>query len=324
MGGLFTACSGKSNLVMLTDAGAVHPYWNPQLDGFVRCILVQADGKILIAGDFTVVNASPRGHLARLNSDGTLDTGFIDPAFDGIVRSIALDGSGNVLVGGDFTHSHYTARGHVARVTSSGVLDTGFSDPNVNGNVYSLALDGTEVVIGGVFSFVNGYSRIYIAKLNSNGTLDMAYNMFYSGPNNYVWAVIPMNDSNDTIWAGGQFTAPKYYGAGFNSSGTQTAAFSEGALNGPIRMLAPATSGYTWVGGSFTSIGANNRSKIARYSNTTTSSLDTSFDAGVISGPWGDESVNAICTQANGNIIIGGSFTSVQSTARSYIARLAP
>jgi uncharacterized delta-60 repeat protein len=327
MGGEFTAVgnNGNSNLVMLGDSGTVDPDWVPPMNGIVRCILVQSDGKILIGGDFTIVDGTSHERLARLNSNGTLDTGFSNPGFNGIVRSIAIDGSGNVLAGGDFTYSHATARGHVARVTSSGALDTQFFDPNVNGNVYSLVLDGTEVVIGGVFNFIGGYSRTYIAKILSNGTLDFAFNMFGSSPNNYVWTLIPMSDSNDTIWAGGQFTSPKNYGAGYNSSGTLTAAFSEGAFNGPVRILAPAGSGFTWAGGSFTCLGNNcNRTKIVRFANTTTSSLDTSFDAGVIYGASADASVNAICTQSNGKIIIGGSFTNVQSQARSYVARLAP
>ena len=39
---------------------------------------VQADGKILIGGGFTTIGGVARNRIARLNPDGSLDTGF-DP-----------------------------------------------------------------------------------------------------------------------------------------------------------------------------------------------------------------------------------------------------
>jgi beta-propeller uncharacterized protein DUF5122 len=48
---------------------------------YVRVVVVQPDGKILIGGDFTTLSpdggvAVTRNHIARLNADGTLDTAF--------------------------------------------------------------------------------------------------------------------------------------------------------------------------------------------------------------------------------------------------------
>jgi hypothetical protein len=37
---------------------------------------MQSDGKLLIGGRFTTVNGVGRTNIARLNEDGTLDTGF--------------------------------------------------------------------------------------------------------------------------------------------------------------------------------------------------------------------------------------------------------
>src|SRR5437867_2422328 len=44
----------------------------------VCSIALQSDGKILIGGLFTVINGTNRNYLARLNSDGNLDTSFMD------------------------------------------------------------------------------------------------------------------------------------------------------------------------------------------------------------------------------------------------------
>lgn len=44
----------------------------------VNVIAVQPDGKLMIGGDFTQFNGVTRNRVARLNSDGSLDTSF-DP-----------------------------------------------------------------------------------------------------------------------------------------------------------------------------------------------------------------------------------------------------
>ena len=41
--------------------------------GAVRSVAVQADGKVLIGGEFTTFNGSERKHLARLTTTGTVD-----------------------------------------------------------------------------------------------------------------------------------------------------------------------------------------------------------------------------------------------------------
>src|SRR3712207_6905445 len=43
---------------------------------YPTAVAVQPDGKVLIAGYFTFIDGTPRGHVARLNSNGTLDTSF--------------------------------------------------------------------------------------------------------------------------------------------------------------------------------------------------------------------------------------------------------
>src|SRR5437899_12464407 len=42
----------------------------------VSSLAVQADGKILVGGDFTTLGGQSRIGIGRLNADGTLDTGF--------------------------------------------------------------------------------------------------------------------------------------------------------------------------------------------------------------------------------------------------------
>ena len=68
--------------------------------------------------------------IARLNADGTLDTGF-NPNANNDVYSIALQADGKILLGGRFTTIGGVQRNYIARLNADGTLDTGFN-PNAN------------------------------------------------------------------------------------------------------------------------------------------------------------------------------------------------
>ena len=70
------------------------------------------------------------------------------------------------------------------------------------------------------------------------------------------------------------------------------------------------------VGGDFTTINNVGRPRIARLN--PNGSVDQSFNPGL--GP--DDTVRVITLQADGAILIGGSFTSVNGTNRNHLARL--
>ncbi|HEY5747355.1 MAG TPA: T9SS type A sorting domain-containing protein [Chryseolinea sp.] len=56
--------------------GAIDPSFAPALDGSVEGCSVQADGKVLVWGDFTHINGTAVANLARLLPDGSLDLTF--------------------------------------------------------------------------------------------------------------------------------------------------------------------------------------------------------------------------------------------------------
>src|SRR2546421_613627 len=66
--------------------------------------------------------------LARLNTDGSLDTTFkpgsIDP--NGSVNTIAVQPDGKILIGGSFVSVNSVARSSLARLNADGSLDTTF------------------------------------------------------------------------------------------------------------------------------------------------------------------------------------------------------
>ena len=68
-------------------------------------IAVQGDGKVLLGGFFTLLqpngapSATTRNRIARVNSDGSLDTGF-NPNANNEVNSLTVQANGKVLLAG--------------------------------------------------------------------------------------------------------------------------------------------------------------------------------------------------------------------------------
>ena len=81
------------------------------------------------AANFTSVLGVTRNNIARLNTDGTLDTAF-NPNANSIVYSIAVQADGKILVGGDFTASiGGQTRNRIARLDATTGLADSFN-PN--------------------------------------------------------------------------------------------------------------------------------------------------------------------------------------------------
>jgi uncharacterized delta-60 repeat protein len=67
---------------------------------------VQGDGKVIIAGDFSAINNVPSLGIARLNPNGSVDTGFTPTGFMRAgttkIRAVVVQGDGKVVIGGKF------------------------------------------------------------------------------------------------------------------------------------------------------------------------------------------------------------------------------
>ncbi len=207
----------RNHFARVNATGTLDASFNPNVNGFVKCVTVQTDGRMVIAGDFSTLQpigaASPttRNRIARVNANGTLDPDF-DPNANGVVHSVTVQSDDKVLLGGEFTTlrpngaAAAITRNHIARVNADGTLDAGF-DPNANDSVFSLALqaDGRVLLAGG-FTMLqpNGAvptTRNRVARVNADGTLSVGFN---PNANNGVFGVAVHEDGQ--VLLAGYFT----------------------------------------------------------------------------------------------------------------------
>jgi uncharacterized delta-60 repeat protein len=177
-------------------------------NGAVNCITVDpATGKIYIGGAFTTWSSVGRNRIARLNSDGTLDTSF-NPGdgFNGAVNVIILDSTGKLYVGGAFTTYDSVAANRIIKLNTDGTKDTSFDNSTgFNGAVNEITLDSTgKLYVGGAFTSYKGVTNNRIIKLNTDGTKDTTF-VNTTGFDTSQVSTIAV-DTNDDIWVGGGFT----------------------------------------------------------------------------------------------------------------------
>jgi len=312
------------------QSGSLDPSFDPGagVDQSVFALALQADGRIIIAGDFTTVDNVARKGIARLTNNGALDPSF-DPGLgaNDLVDAVAFQ-TNKAIIAGYFTAIDGTPRGRIARLNGNGSLDINFAPgAGANGPVLALAVqaDG-KVIIGGTFTSVNGVTRTNIARLNPDGSNDNGFNpgTGVGGLTPSVKSVALQSDSKVII--GGAFTSVNGVAhtnlARLNADGSPDGSFNPladvigaGVLAG-INTVAVQSDGRIVVGGDFTGMNGVARTNIARLN--TSGTLDTNFNPGL--GP--NDAVSALVVQSNGKVVLGGYFTHVNGVARTNVARL--
>lgn len=277
-------------------------------------MVVQPDGKILVAGSFSDLGGQPQGNLARLNPDGTLDASF-QPQVRGSVYALVVQQDGRIVVGGRFDNVNGKPRGNLARLNPDGSLEAAFDLrtkgavfdgpkvaiwPDGVGAVFTLAVqpDG-RIIVGGDFATLGSSPCCGIGRLNPDGTLDTAF-------------------APGTDWPA--------IGTGLLEKGSGMTKFSPG-MNGPVRALAVQADGKIVVAGSFTGISEQGAWLYPLIRLNPDGTLDTSFQQQTAEQIGG--TVATLAVQPDGRIIIGGDLTVRQSwrdlnTPRRYLLRLNP
>ena len=227
-------------------------------------LVVLPDGKILFARF---------GAIVRLQPNGAADNTFSQPNVGGLVSAMSVQPDGKIVIGGSFTQVNGVGRGRIARLNADGTLDATFGVPigldNTVNDIDSQA-DG-KVVAAGAFTLFNGnVSRPYIARFNSNGTLDET---FATTANNQLFAVKVQPDGK--ILLGGSFTqingAARNRYARLNADGNLDGSFGvPTGANNTVYKIALQTDGKILLGGAFSRVNNVSAVGIARLLNAPT------------------------------------------------------
>ncbi|WP_175455537.1 T9SS type A sorting domain-containing protein [Winogradskyella thalassocola] len=325
---LFILCLSFSISAIAQD-GSLDLTFNPfdigKGDGpndYIRATTLQNDGKIIISGDFTSYNGILINGIARLNTDGSLDTTFNvgTGVNNGGIHVVAIQADGKVIIGGWFSSINGILVNRIARLNTDGSLDTTFNvGTGANSEIEEITIqaDG-KIIIGGSFTSYNGISINRIARLNTDGSLDTTFNVG-TGVNNSVRSIAIQADGKVII--GGFFTSyndiSSNYFVRINADGSLDTSFNIGTgLNDGISEIVFQDNGKVIIGGYFTNYNGISVNRIARLN--TDGSLDTIFNIG--SGV--NASVNSIIMQDDGNIFINGYFTNYNGVSVNNFIRL--
>ncbi len=324
---------GNAGLSCLNADGTTAPSFirGSGFNGYVNALVVQASGRIVVAGDFSEYNGVACGRIARLNTDGSLDTSFAaGTGFDRTVNALAIDANGRLVAGGGFANFAGTARKCVARLSADGALDPTF-DPSATLGLqwcFAVATAGDTVYAGGFGPTTTTTANTnFLVRLGADGAVDATFasNFPALGYGGSVSA-IGLNPAGHLLAVGnfggqaGSVSAPYSGAVGVESDGRLISGFSALVCTpGTVYAAQSTGSGQFLIAGEFTHINGQRTSRLLTRINAD-GSPDLTFNSGN-DGASGDR-VRAIAQQADGKIVLGGHFYSYNFQSRTHLARV--
>jgi uncharacterized delta-60 repeat protein len=317
---IFGACCADVGAASLTNG----------IDGYIDAVSILPDGDIVIAGQFTTIGGLKRPSLARIHADGRLDP-TLNPALPASSRvdAMTVQPDGKIIVGGYFPDSAAPEGAYtLLRLAVDGAVDTVGAQPEGSPSVLSMQTDGKVLVGGGSVNQIDNQTRLHIARLNSDLTLDPVFQPSVP-PDGNVYTL--EEESDGSILIAGYFKTiadpmREIFAnsvARVDSGGNVDPSFVlpvqyQGDSAYYIYAAHELPSGKIIVGGDYelTGVGATTTSL-----HDNDGSLDTAdFTPATIGGP------TVLTVQADGKILIGGVFNDIGNAtnqlARDNIGRL--
>jgi uncharacterized delta-60 repeat protein len=290
---------------------------------------VQNDGKIIIGGYFTTVQGTSRNLIARLNSDGSLDSSFdpgagaevliaggIDGNVDPFVFWTEIQPDGKILATGNFRNYNKDSSTGLVRINPDGSRDATFDvggGLNSWGRVIALQPNG-QILVGGWFTEYRGVGHNRLVRINQDGTTDSDFNPFY-GDKTAVYSIVLLPDgkmitSGDSLNPDGLFHQNVVR---LNYNGTVDSTWA-GRTDDKTECLLLQDNGKLILTGYFATLNGVDRAKIGRLNEDGT--FDSSFSTSVDNFIW------TVAPGGPGKILISGGFLNVEGQSRSGVARL--
>jgi uncharacterized delta-60 repeat protein/uncharacterized repeat protein (TIGR01451 family) len=263
--GTFTSFNGQTanRIIRLNADGSLDPTFSTG-SGFnfdVNAAVLQNDGKVIVGGQFITYNNVTASRLVRLNTDGSIDTTFLQNGFTSdtdVVTGLGIQPDGKILVAGSFSQYNNTQHFKLMRLNADGTPDDSFVIPETGfgrGGIYTFFIqnDG-KILIGGDFQDTSGANIMRnLVRLNSNGSVDTNFftNNFYADG---AVRSIDMKPSGKIV-VGGKFRTNNFKNdfAILNLDGTidQTIANGPGGLGDGVYKVKVLPGGEILVGGYF-------------------------------------------------------------------------
>lgn len=238
-------------------------------NNFIRSMAFGQDDKIIIGGDFTTYDGDSISRIARLNSNGLIDTTFkVGKGVDDRVHIVEVDLDGNILVGGAFLKYNGASVKRLARLKPSGILDSTF---NLNLNFDNMVrwiniLPNGKLIVAGYFSMAGIQNANKVVRLNSNGSIDTGFSV---GAGSTTPVYTTLVQSNGKIIISGNFQ--QFSNNNFknivrvNENGSLDTIFTiSGGPNSAVQALSILPGGKILIGGFFTSFNGIATGRIAR------------------------------------------------------------
>jgi hypothetical protein len=175
-----------------------------------QSIVKQTDGKLVVTGNFTSFNGTARNRIARLNTDGSLDTSLVvGTGFNNITSGVEVDSQGRIVVCGSYASYSGVSANRIIRLLSGGTVDTSFVYGTAFNNVTNSVVINSDdsMYVGGYFSTYSGITSNRIIKLTSGGTVDTSFNVgtgLNSNTSNQPVGLI--SDGDGGVYVFGYFT----------------------------------------------------------------------------------------------------------------------
>lgn len=328
VGGNFNKFNGTavSKITCLLEDGSIDTSFNTGKTGanyLVKTTVLQADGKIVIGGNFTKYNDILTNRIIRILSDGEADNSFnIGEGFNGQVYALAVQTDQKIIVAGAFTKYNGSTlnNSRVLRLLPDGTKDNNFNiGLGADGTIEAIVVqsDG-KILLGGHFKTFNAQPFSGIVRLNPDGSIDSSFNI-RNGFDKYVYAMALQSDQK--IIVGGSFLA--FDGISqkrivrLNTDGSLDVTFESGTgfSKGDIRSILVQPDDRILIGGTFS----------GTYKNVVSSRLIRLMPSGVIDNSFTATLNNTLFDMKfteDYKLLVGGNFNSVSGISKHRIARL--
>ena len=298
---------------------------------------LQADGKIFLITRYALKEddsgygykdiTTTKTGLIRLNADGSLDTTFNATGIstNGAIASIVTQPDGQILIGGDFNSYNQSWAYRLIRINSDGSRDLALHSTGVgpDGSVSAMTVqkDG-KIIIEGSFTNYAGVPRKGLARINPDGSLDLAYDpgeMPLSSND-----VLALQPDDKLLFLYRPTSAIVNQLIRLNLDGSPDTTFNPSGIgaNDLIKAVAVQPDGKIVLGGYFPKFAGSSHQNLIRLN--LDGSLDQAFEpsGSGMADPEDQVSLLALSVQSDGKILVGGDFGTYNGKPCGGLVRL--